>query len=129
LLTEQSGCGNCHLQINPPGFAFESFDAIGRARSEEDGTKVDTSGSITLDGAVVSFDGATALVGALAASQEAHACYVRRWLAFTYGHDLTPADEPVVESLSATPLPVKELLARITSSTPMRQRTPNEVSP
>lgn len=36
-LTQQPGssCANCHTMLNPLGFAFEGYDALGRQRSEE----------------------------------------------------------------------------------------------
>jgi hypothetical protein len=128
LLTEQSDCSSCHSQINPPGFAFEGFDAIGRARSEEDGTPVDTSGTIVLDGAQVGFRDAGELVDALASSPEARACYTRKWLAFAYGHELDENDEPAVTAIAANALAVSELVARIAGSDALRRRWPNEVA-
>jgi len=35
LITEPEGCMSCHSQINPPGFALENFDSIGRFRTAE----------------------------------------------------------------------------------------------
>jgi hypothetical protein len=32
---EQSQCAYCHRSIDPPGFAFEHFDAVGRWRDQE----------------------------------------------------------------------------------------------
>ncbi|HEV8549062.1 MAG TPA: DUF1592 domain-containing protein, partial [Polyangiaceae bacterium] len=45
LLTGQSQCKGCHDSINPPGFAFEGFDAVGQIRKDEDGEALDTTGS------------------------------------------------------------------------------------
>jgi hypothetical protein len=129
LLTEQSGCAGCHSQINPPGFAFEGFDAIGRARSEEDGTPVNTSGMIALDGAEIGFRDAGELVEALSRSPEARACYSRKWLAFAYGHELDESDEPEVTAIAASPLAVTELVARIAGSDALLRRWPNQVAP
>ena len=39
--------GSCHADlINPPGFAFEAFDAVGRFRTTESGKTVNTSGTL-----------------------------------------------------------------------------------
>jgi hypothetical protein len=129
LLTEQIDCSSCHSQINPPGFAFEGFDAIGRARSEEDGTPVDTSGTIALDGAEVGFRDAGELVQALARSPEARACYARKWLAFAYGHELGEDDEPEVTAIATDALAVTELVVRIAGSEALLRRWPNAVAP
>ena len=37
-------CATCHNLIDPPGFALESFDAVGRWRDTEEGLPVDSSG-------------------------------------------------------------------------------------
>lgn len=34
-LTSQGACVGCHRLINPPGFAFENFDGLGRVRAVE----------------------------------------------------------------------------------------------
>ena len=46
-------CNACHSTINPPGFALEQYDALGRFRLEENGATIDASGSLDLlaDGA------------------------------------------------------------------------------
>ncbi|QDU88561.1 hypothetical protein Pla175_19390 [Pirellulimonas nuda] len=47
-------CAVCHNRIDPPGFAMESYDAIGRWREQEGDEQIDPSGSIRGLG---SFDG------------------------------------------------------------------------
>src|SRR5262249_37859329 len=37
-------CASCHKRIDPPGFALENFDAIGRWRDKIDGKPVDAAG-------------------------------------------------------------------------------------
>ncbi|MHC2065882.1 DUF1592 domain-containing protein [Bremerella sp. T1] len=39
-------CAVCHDQIDPPGFALENFDAIGKWRVEEQGMPIDSSGQL-----------------------------------------------------------------------------------
>jgi hypothetical protein len=40
-------CANCHSMIDPPGFALENFDAVGRWRSMDDTQKpIDASGTL-----------------------------------------------------------------------------------
>jgi hypothetical protein len=128
-LTEQGGCGACHAMINPPGFAFEGFDALGQVRSDENGNPLDTSGKLSLDGAELAFADARQLVQALATSPEARACYARKWLSFAYGHELGASDEATVQSLAATPRSVVELVASIGVSAAVLKRFPNEVAP
>jgi len=55
LVTGQSFCPTCHVEINAPGFAFEGFDAVGQLRETDNGARVDTSGQMVLDGQFVRF--------------------------------------------------------------------------
>jgi hypothetical protein len=55
-------CASCHLMMDPIGFALESFDAIGKARTEEFGKPLDLSSQLT-DGA--KFEGPSGLRQAL----------------------------------------------------------------
>jgi hypothetical protein len=113
VLTGQLYCPSCHSQINPPGFAFEGFDAIGQARTQENGVDVDTTGSMTLDGAEVSFDGAHDLVEALADSQEARDCYSRRLVEFALGRPTSESDAVLFDELSAARTGVRDLVAAL----------------
>jgi len=55
-------CASCHTMMDPIGFALESFDAIGKARTQEFGKALDLSAQLT-DG--VKFAGPTGLRQAL----------------------------------------------------------------
>ena len=128
LLTGQAGCVNCHQQINPPGFAFEGFDAVGQIRTMENGVPVDTSGTFLLDEAEVAFSGAVELVDALAESAEARSCYAAKWLEFAYGRALGSGDADAIAEL-AVPVSVNQLVARLTTTQGFLTRKPNEVAP
>ena len=41
-----SACASCHNLIDPPGFALENYDAVGRWRFLEEGKPVDASGGL-----------------------------------------------------------------------------------
>ncbi len=43
LQTGSAECMSCHRTINPLGFAFENFDAVGKFRAEDRGKPVDSS--------------------------------------------------------------------------------------
>jgi hypothetical protein len=116
LVTGQSFCPSCHIEINAPGYAFEGFDAVGRRRQTENGVPVDTSGTMVLDGQPMSFSGPTELVEGLARSQEAHRCYTRRWLEFAYGRPLAESDLPTLESIAADSRPIADILVAIVRS-------------
>jgi hypothetical protein len=116
LLTGQSFCPSCHTQINPPGFAFEGFDAVGQARATENGVPVDTAAEMVLDGTRVSFSGPGELIDHLARSQEAHRCYASRWIEFAHGRPLALDDVPVWDAMSNHSLPIADIVAALVKS-------------
>jgi hypothetical protein len=127
LLTGQDTCIGCHIDINAPGFAFESFDAVGSARTLENDVPVDTTGELVIDGVASSFANAGELVEALAASEEARACYAGKWLSFAYGRRLVADDDPS-RTLVAGAIDGSENLARaVTTTRAFLFRAPNEV--
>jgi Protein of unknown function (DUF1588)/Protein of unknown function (DUF1592)/Protein of unknown function (DUF1595)/Protein of unknown function (DUF1587)/Protein of unknown function (DUF1585) len=83
--TASETCQGCHSQMNPIGFAFEGFDAMGRPRTTDNGKPVDTSGALTgtdVDGA---FHGPEELASKLGQSAAARECFVRQWFQFASG--------------------------------------------
>ncbi len=116
LVTGQSFCPSCHREINPPGYAFEAFDAVGRAREMDNGAPVDTRATLRLDGRAVSVSGASELVEQLAQSREAHRCYARRFMEFAYGRPLARSDEPTLARIAARSLPIADILLQIITS-------------
>ena len=92
--TTEALCQGCHGQIDPPGFALESFDAVGRFRSTDGGAPVDTSGSLNggrdIDGA---FASGSELLGRIAESSDVKHCFAERYLSFALSRALLPDDE------------------------------------
>ena len=41
-MTNQTACAGCHKAIDPLGFFQESYDALGRFRTKENGHPVDS---------------------------------------------------------------------------------------
>jgi hypothetical protein len=65
--------------INPLGFAFEHFDAVGRFREEEKGRPIDATGTyLTRAGDVVKFADVRELAEYLAASGETHEAFIEQ---------------------------------------------------
>jgi hypothetical protein len=77
-------CAACHTKIDPPGFAFESYDAVGQFRSSEAGKPIDT--AVTLVNVAPDVDGsypnARAMLEHLAASKTAGDCYTLQWFRY-----------------------------------------------
>lgn len=46
LHRSKPGCASCHQRMDPLGFGFENFDAIGRWRTEDAGFAIDSSGDL-----------------------------------------------------------------------------------
>ena len=96
-----SGCGReCHGQIiNPIGFAFESFDGLGRARTMDNGRPVDTSGSYPFAEGMESFADSTELMGIMASGSQAHQCWAKKMASYALERDLVEAERPLVVAL------------------------------
>ena len=60
-------CATCHSLIDPPGFALESFDGIGKFRTMDGNSPINASG-VLVDG--TSFDGAASFRTALLTAQK-----------------------------------------------------------
>jgi hypothetical protein len=126
--TSPPQCAVCHEVINPPGFAFEGFDAIGRRRLEDSGVPVDTTGELDLEAGVLPFDDAVDLVHILAEADEVRRCYARNW--FRYARARSPGRgdscdmERLAETLEADGSSVKDLLVEITQTRGFLSRAP-----
>ncbi|HET6283157.1 MAG TPA: DUF1588 domain-containing protein, partial [Polyangia bacterium] len=91
--TSSPSCSACHALFDPPGFALEGFDAIGRARTTDNGAPVDTKATVTLGGSPQSVSGAPELAQRLAQAPETALCFAQQWLTFALGRGLaTEAD-------------------------------------
>lgn len=90
--TKDAQCQSCHAIVNPAGFAFEHYDAIGRWQDVELGTglPVESNGELLtsdVDGPVAD---ALELGSKLAQSGKVRGCFAGRWLFRATG---TAADE------------------------------------
>jgi hypothetical protein len=131
-ITGEGTCGEgCHHTIiNPLGFAFEHFDAMGVYRDTDNGFPVNSTSTYAfLDGREISYQNAVDLSKQLAESPEVHACYTRQLLEFILGRDLLQVDQVVVRDLSGHSLndrlSIKELLLSVVTSSTFRVRAIN----
>lgn len=94
-------CAGCHAtMINPYGFPFESFDALGAYRTTDNGMPVDTSSSPLIDRQPTMVADSVELADAMAASTDVHECYAKHWLEFAYGRLEADEDESLVTRLA-----------------------------
>ncbi len=86
-------CGGCHKLIDPIGFGFENYDAVGQYRERENGNPIDATGELIEAGDVGgAFDGAVQLANKLAKSKKVQTCYVKQWFRYALGRMETEAD-------------------------------------
>jgi hypothetical protein len=118
-------CASCHKVMDPPGFALENFDAIGRWRALEDHRPVDASGGLA-DGST--FTGVEGLERALLRRPELFAGNLsEKLLTFALGrgmeyHD-APAIRQIVRRAQADDYRFSALILGIVNSTPFQMRT------
>jgi cytochrome c553 len=82
LHTSQVPCNSCHVHIDPAGFGYENYDAIGRFRTfEKQNVAIDASGIIDLDEtAALIFSNNIEFTNALVSSPRVRACITKRFL-------------------------------------------------
>ncbi|AUX28291.1 MULTISPECIES: DUF1592 domain-containing protein [Sorangium] len=129
--TGKGTCGEaCHgTMINPAGFAFEHYDAIGKYRTIDNGMPVNAADVYRLGGEPRSYANAMEFSRVLAESSEAHACYAKRWVEFAHGRDARDKDRDFIRKLgdaSRGGASTKDLLLQIVSSTSFLARVPAE---
>ncbi len=116
--TSMATCGVCHKRINPAGFAFESFDAIGALRSTENGAPIDPTGSVTLGQDELGFENTVEFVDGLAELAQTRVCYAQHWLRYAYGRAEADGDSRTLglltRDLERNDFGVRELLQGIT---------------
>lgn len=129
--TEPPGCQFCHSKINPAGFAFEAFDAVGKFRTQDHGADVNAADTLTLDGREVSFDGAVEFSALLADSDTVRRCYETQWFRYGMGRGEANDDVCLLNEIDARTQQkggsVKELLVSLALSRGFRFRTQEDL--
>jgi hypothetical protein len=99
-LTAPSPCNSCHDQINPIGFGFEHYDAIGKWRDQDGMVPIDAMGNLSVSDVAGPFDGAVELATRLAGSHDVEACLARQWFRFGFGRFEIAGDEPMIDEVA-----------------------------
>jgi hypothetical protein len=118
-------CASCHNVIDPPGFALENFDAVGRWRSTEEGQPVDASGGLP-DGS--QFAGVSRLEAALLKRPEVFVgTLTEKLLTFALGRGIeyydSPAVRKIVRAARDADYRFSALMVAIVNSTPFQMRS------
>jgi len=123
-------CATCHSLINPIGFAFEGFDAVGAARDSDNGAPLDTAGSVELSTGTLEFSGALDLILQLSESESVRGCYAKQWLRYAYARAEAVSDAQTLaalaEHLADDAYSVRELLVELTRPRAFTHRAPTE---
>jgi hypothetical protein len=134
-VTGKGTCGEgCHATvINPPGFALESFDAVGTYRTTDNGQPVDTAATYTFpDGDAVSFDDIGALMTAVAGAAEYHRCMSAHMVEYFYGREVLQGDIGLMDTIAEASLEgkasIRTLVEGIVTSRGFRQRPIGELA-
>ncbi len=97
---DQSGCRECHAQIDPVGLGLENFDIAGRWRDHDDGKpqcRIPGLGDVP---GIGRFSGPKELADRLLAAGEISDCLVRQYATFALGRALAAEETPLVARLT-----------------------------
>jgi hypothetical protein len=92
-------CAGCHNYIDPVGFAFENYDAIGAWQDMDSGQKVDATGSVVIGSKTVTFTNAVDLAKQMAEIKEVRECVGRHWLRYVLRRPEGKEEQGSVDSL------------------------------
>jgi hypothetical protein len=132
----------CHSVFDPPGFAFENYDGVGRYRTTDANQPVDATGTFAspllaagLDGgSTFKFNNAVDLAKQLAASSEAQACVDRQWSRYVLGRLETSADAGSLQAAyragaKTAGFSLRDMLASLLASKAFLYRLPSDGEP
>jgi mono/diheme cytochrome c family protein len=125
-------CATCHRVIDPPGFALENFDSVGKWRDKAaDGSALDVAG-VLADGSKV--NGPAALREAILSRPGAFVTLItEKMLTYALGRGLEPGDMPVVRRIVKKAVQndyrLSSIVMGIVESAPFQMRTKLEPEP
>ena len=121
---DKAACASCHELIDPPGFALENFDAVGRWRTLEAGQPVDASGGMPDGSTFVGVDG---LEQAFLQRPDLFVTTLtEKLLGFALGRGIEPFDAPAVREIvrrsGKKDFRFSEIIVNIATSVPFTMR-------
>lgn len=131
-LTGAGTCGaSCHgTFINPAGFAFEHYGALGEFRTEDNGFPINAADSFPFRGGAKSYNGAAEFSQAAASAPQTHECYARYWLEYLYGRETKGKDAFLLKQIAGISEGggnVEDLVVALVTSDAFLTRAPEEV--
>jgi mono/diheme cytochrome c family protein len=91
-------CASCHSKMDPIGFAMETFDAVGRYRTEENGHPIDNSSNLPDGTPVTGIDGVRQLV--LKNPELFVEAMAGKLLMYALGRNVQYYDEPAIRAIA-----------------------------
>jgi hypothetical protein len=123
-----SPCASCHKLIDPVGFSFEHYDAIGAYRDMEVGKPIDSHGALTLAAGELKFDNAVEMMKQLAGTKEVRDCMATQWLRYSLRRREVDGEAPSLNVLQATlgsNADLRELMVAATKARTFTHRAPS----
>lgn len=96
--TGGNACRGCHSTINPLGFLFENYDALGRWRTMDGEYPVEAAATVVgtdIDG---DYDDAVDLIASLSDSEMVKRCVARQWMRFALSRPEGVEDSDSIEA-------------------------------
>lgn len=98
----RAACGACHNQIDPPGLAYEHFDAVGRFRETyAGGGAIEMAGDMPVRGQTVAFSSGPDLMLQLSEHAQVKQCLSLQLFRFAFSRLETEADACTLNALGA----------------------------
>jgi hypothetical protein len=121
---ENPSCASCHARMDPLGFGFENFDAIGAWRDQDGGQPVDASGELPSG---QTFKGPRELKAVLKAREKEFArCLAEKMLTYALGRGVeyidTCAVDKIVDGTAKSRFRFSQLVLEIVKSDPFQKR-------
>ena len=130
--TGKGTCGEARhgRLINPAGFAFEHYDAMGQFHTEENGSPVDSSATYPFNDGEQTYQDAIGFDQILADQDMVHACYAKYWLEYGYGRRVQNGDTSALQELATKSREsVQTLVLALTQTKAFRTRAPAKEAP
>jgi len=118
-------CSACHQLMDPIGFIFQHYDAVGRYTEQDGNLPVDATGEVVTSGdAAGKYDGVTELAKGLAQSSQVRDCLAEQFVRYAVGRPKVDEDACSIrqagDALASAQLDLRALLFGIVKSDAFR---------
>lgn len=114
-------CSGCHDVIDPIGFAFEHYDAVGGFRTMEENKPIKAGGSTTLaSGKKIDFKDGVDFAKKLAEEPEVRSCVAKHWVRYLLRREEvkeeTGSIDAIVKAFESSQWDMREMLVATTTT-------------